>query len=316
MTSALVRRSAAAGVLFGANQAVPARGVHARRDGLGEGGHVGQRLGAVGAEHADGPQPAGADVGQRARHAVRHQPHRAGEQVRRRRPAAAVVDHVEADAGAVRQQLGGHVRAARRPGRRHVELARPHARLLDEALRRRDRALRVRDQDERHHRDVGDGREVALGVVADPRQHGGVDRHRPDGAGDEGVAVVGACRRLHRRRAGAAAAVLHDDGVRPAPAQLLGDEARDDVGALAGREGHDQPHRPLGPGGGRLGQRRRGEEAERQRAQGAAAGEDVHGCFLRCLGRLEHDPFRRNRRSGDPSPQHRRKREPTSPTTP
>ena len=76
------------------------------------------------------------------------------------------------------------------------------------------------------------------------RRAGGIARRHH---GDRVAVRVGARRNLGADRAAGARAVVDDELL----AELLGQprrqQARDDVGAAAGRERHDHAHRPLGP---------------------------------------------------------------------
>ena len=77
--------------------------------------------------------------------------------------------------------------------------------------------------------------------------------------------------------AAGAGSVLHDDGLAQFSAQLVGDEARRDVGGAAGRVAHDQFDRLAGVG------LREGESvAEGCGAQGCGDEQftTCHACFL------------------------------------
>ena len=94
---------------------------------------------------------------------------------------------------------------------------------------------------------------------------GGVDRFEM-GAEQQGVAV--ARLREHvagRDHAGGGRLVLHDDALAERVAELVGDEARRDIGRPAGAEADDQPDRPR-----RIGLLRIRRTGEREQGEGAA----------------------------------------------
>ena len=106
----------------------------------------------------------------------------------------------------------------------------------------------MHDQYERAGREHGYGREVARVIVWELLVEGRVAR--VGGGRDERRLSVG--RRLgddgRSDRAACAGAVLHHDRLAPRLVQLLSDHAREDVGAAAGRKGHDDAYRAAGIG--------------------------------------------------------------------
>jgi len=103
----------------------------------------------------------------------------------------------------------------------------------------------VSDERERHQRDHADRGKVPVGVIRRLLQvrH---DRYRPARRGEQGVAVGQA---LHGHvgadRAAGAGAVVDDERLPERLLQLLGHQARGDIGGLPRRPGHDDFHRPV-----------------------------------------------------------------------
>ena len=163
---------------------------------------------------------------------------------------------------------------AGRPGRGETE--RPGLRLgeRDQLADVLDRQARVRGDDERRHRDQRDRREIALGVVGDFRVDVVVDRDLRRRAHEERVAVGRRfCHQVGAYHPARADAVLDHHRLAPMLAHLLADRARDEIGAPAGGERHDDADRF---GGIRLCEDCGGPQGERDQA-GAAFHRFVSG---------------------------------------
>ena len=161
-----------------------------------------------------------------------------------------LVGHVgEVDAGHGGEQRGGEMREARHAGRAVVERA-------GLGLGQRDQLGDVVHREPRiDHQHIGRGadhhdrREILDRIVRQVSAQTHRHRVRARGGDADRVAVG---RRLGDRvgadiAAGADPVVDHDLLAQPGP-QPLRQDARDDVGAAAGRERHDQPDRPVRPG--------------------------------------------------------------------
>ncbi|MNN12870.1 hypothetical protein D3C81_1258790 [compost metagenome] len=100
--------------------------------------------------------------------------------------------------------------------------------------------LRRGQEDQRHREHPGDRREVLARIVVDLLVERLVDGHRA-AAHDQCVAIGRGLRGdFHADIAAGAGAVFHHDGLAELLAEPLGQGAREDVGGLSGREGHDQ----------------------------------------------------------------------------
>jgi hypothetical protein len=135
--------------------------------------------------------------------------------------------------------------------------------IRDQLLHAVDRQLGIHDDDHRDDHDAGDRREILDRIVGQLLEQEGIGRVRRVGGHEQRVAV----RRRFRRGLGAddgrsARLVVDDEGLIEGGLELVGDEARDDVGGAAGGEGHDDPHRPVGIALGP--DRRGGGEADNQ----------------------------------------------------
>jgi len=176
------------------------------------------------------------------------------------------------------KQRGGEMREARHSRRAVVERA-------GLGLRERDELCEiVRGQARENHQhirlaaDHADGREILDRVVGE----GAAERRRNRLRARRGDADSGAVGRRLRHRldadiAAGAGAVFDHDLCAEGRRELLRDDARNDVGAAAGRERHDQADRSLRPravcglrGGG--GRKRGARNQERDKADHAVLG--------------------------------------------
>jgi hypothetical protein len=183
--------------------------------------------------------------------------------------------------------------AAAGPGRRIVELAGIALGRRDQFADRFRRNGRVHQHDQRARGDQPDRREIPSRVVADILIERRIDRERAGAAETERIAVGRGFRDLARRdRAAGAALVLDHDLLAERAAHLLGDDARHQVIAAAGRVGNHQRDRPrrivLARG------RHRGEQRNTRRKQ--------HGTFRHHASSRRHDhaelPARQNETAG------------------
>jgi len=118
---------------------------------------------------------------------------------------------------------------------------------LLQVLRRHVR--RVDHEDVRHLREQRDRHEILVDVVRQLREHVRIHRERADVADDDRVAVrLGARDLLHRDVACSARLVVDDHLLAERLRHLRRHRARDDLGAAARRERHDEPHRLRRPG--------------------------------------------------------------------
>jgi hypothetical protein len=155
------------------------------------------------------------------------------------------------------------VRQARRG--RPIELARLRARRLHQ-LRKR---IHLQQGRRRHAEKVidhwCDRHQVGGRIVRQALVQQGIERDHAGEGEQEGVVVACAEERTDGGNAVGALAVLHHDGLAPAFAQPLGDEAPCQVRTAAGRQWNDEPHGLFRPAlerrlGRWLRQRRTGDE--------------------------------------------------------
>ena len=145
-----------------------------------------------------------------------------------------------------------------------IDLARVCLRVRDEFLQRVDRHGTRDDEHVRRAAEHRDRREILDGVVAEIALHRRVCRVGGDVADHQRVAV-----RLRPRDglrgdcAAGARDVLDDEGLAQRCAQLVGDQARDEVHATAGRLRRDDLHRPA-----RIGVLREGGRGRRDEGNG------------------------------------------------
>ncbi len=185
------------------------------------------------------------------------------------RAAALERDVDERDAGTLRQNLGVDLLIAADAGAAETHPARMSLGIGDEVgegLRRRSVGREVRGGGEKEHRHVRERRDdLQVALVVDLQFLGEQDRRQPIGrdiADHQGVAVrPGARGLLDRDDAGGPRLVFHEHAATESLPQLLGVEARDDVGQPAGRVGHDDADRLRREGGLRPGGGRDAEEA-------------------------------------------------------
>ncbi len=178
---------------------------------------------------------------QRRGQVVIHDVDLAGQRVVQRRAHAAVRHVHQVGARGHLEQLAHHVRDRAVAGRRVGQLARFALGQLDQVGDVLGRNLGVDGHDVRHGGQVRDGREVLLAVERQVRVDGRVDAVRADGGDAQDVAVGRAAgdEGAADRTAGAAAVFDHH-GLAQFLAQLVGEQAADDVGRASGRERNDQ----------------------------------------------------------------------------
>jgi hypothetical protein len=127
----------------------------------------------------------------------------------------------------------------------------------------RERLGRLRGRTHQHHGGLPhhrDRREIALGVVAQLGVQPRRDAVAVDVRHQQRVAVARLLgHEVGRDDAGRARLVVDDDGDVPQHLQLLPQDARQHVGAPAGRKADDQLHRPAGQIGLRSSPRGRGQ---------------------------------------------------------
>jgi hypothetical protein len=108
----------------------------------------------------------------------------------------------------------------------------------------------MRHDDQRHQEDVRDRQEVGQRLVGQVGIQAGIDAERAARHDHQRVAVWrGHLAVLGGRDTAAASLVLDDDLLLPLLRQLLGHQAREDIGSLSGRERHDEAHGLVGPRG-------------------------------------------------------------------
>ena len=101
--------------------------------------------------------------------------------------------------------------------------------------------VRVHHQHRRHGRDHRHRHEALVGVVRKLGEHRRIDRERPDVTEDQRVAVgLRTLHGVHRDIAGAAGTAFDDDLLLPGFGELRSDQARQELGAAARRERHDE----------------------------------------------------------------------------
>ena len=145
------------------------------------------------------------------------------------------------------EELGGEVRGGAVSLRGVIQLSRIAFHQLDELLHRCRGDFRIHQQ---HVRDRGDHahRHELRRVVPELRIEQPVDHQRRRRRGEQRVAVgLGLVRRGRADVAGGARPVVDDHRLAPLLRQLLADVARQQIGAAAGRERHDDAHRLLRP---------------------------------------------------------------------
>ena len=232
----------------GCREARPAGGVEARQ-GVGDRrDEVERRRGAARRGERQRLDALVGDRAQRRRGAVHHQLDVAAQQVGHRRPAALVGDVHDVELGAHLEEFHGQMLRRARPGRGVGQLARLLAGELDQLAERVRREARMRHDHQRHQEDVGDRQEVDQRPVRQVGIEAGIDAE--GAARDDHQRVAVGCRVLAVLGGGNAAAarlVLDHDLLLPHVGQLLGHQAGEDVGGLAGRERHDEAHRLGGP---------------------------------------------------------------------
>ena len=186
------------------------------------------------------------------------------------RLARALVRHVyEARAGRLGEGLGCDVLRAAGARRRIAQRRRRAAHQREQLLHAARRHVRREHQHVRHHHDQADRLHVLQRVVGELDE---VRRDRLRGVrGDEQRMAIG--RRLGGDICGdgvrGAGAVLDDERLLQAVGELVGEHARDDVGAAAGRSADHDAHR-LG----------RVRLRERRAAGHHEAKQDAHQRFL------------------------------------
>ncbi len=125
------------------------------------------------------------------------------------------------------------------------------------------RQLRIGNQQIRRRRTDHDRAEIVVDVEPPIAVGIGGNRHQRAGRSHQQRVAVG-CRLHHSAgadRPRRARLVLHDDRLAPGLVQIVGNDARQDVGAAAGRKRHDQPDRMIGIVACRC---RRNEDAKQQ----------------------------------------------------
>ena len=141
-----------------------------------------------------------------------------------------------------------HVRRGADARRAVGELAGLLLRERDELGERLRRHRRIDDQDVGRGRGERDRREILDRVVGHLLVEHGIERQRAR-RHQEGVAVGrGARDALDADHVAGAGAVLDEELLLERLGEMLGHDARDDVGAAGGRGGHDDAHGAGGPG--------------------------------------------------------------------
>ena len=214
----------------------------------------------------------------------------AGQHVLRHRSGTAIGNERKIEPGHVVEQLGGQMHGGsvaavadrQTVGRGPGEGDHVGDRVPGKRQRRR--------QDERRLRQPADRRKIGEGIVRQLLVEADIDRERAGGAQPDDIAVG---RRLGDRidpdGAAGARPVVDHDRLAETLLEMRLQGARQDVGAAAGREGHDQADRL---GGIRLGRRRNtreGGEAGRQRDGDPRL---LHGVPPRQHSRGHHDVSR------------------------
>jgi hypothetical protein len=191
--------------------------------------------------------------------------HAPGDQVGQGRRTAVVVDVRHLDPGALLEHLAGKMADPARSRRGEIER-------LDTLFRDRDqfrdgigRERLVGDERDRLGRHHAHGSEILLGVVGQLLADGRIDQQRV-GGDQHGVAVGGRLGERRRRhdRAGARAVLDHDGLASPARGEEIREDARHHVGRPAGRERHQELHRPRGKVGRALRRRAGGGGEQRE----------------------------------------------------
>src|SRR6266571_2791022 len=251
----------------GGEEAEPADGCVAGEAGFGDGRELGQGFGAPGAGRGERLQLAGLHVLDHGLRRREQQIDLAGEEVGDRLADALVGNVQQVDLGHGLEELGGEVRGGARARGGVGQLAGVRSRERDQLADVRGPDFQVggddvgRGGDERHR---GELRDVLFG-------------ERRGRAHEERVAVGGRLRHgVRADMAARAGLVLDEHLLLPNFGELRRHEARERVGAAAGRKGHDDAHRLRGEGlrgGGegenrqRFGERRDLRRGEEQRAQ-------------------------------------------------
>ena len=175
-----------------------------------------------------------------------------------------LVRHVhQIDAGLVLEHLAGKMRLAAAAVGRVVDRSRLSLRQGDQFRQAVRGQRRVRDQELVQQHEHGRRDEIAPCIVGQLAVEVRVDRESGVGGHEDGVPVGRALGDGIRGDDGVRAGlVLHDDGLAPGRLQLVGELARHDVDAAAGRVGDDDAHRLRRP---RLAEGR-GEQASSRQA--------------------------------------------------
>jgi hypothetical protein len=114
--------------------------------------------------------------------------------------------------------------------------------------------------------------EVLQRIVVELRLHERIDCERPIRAGEQRVAIrCGARRHFGTQAAACAGAVFGHERLAERLAHALTAQPRDEVRIAAGRERHDQPHRLVRIGGGRMARQRAHKRRGRDRGEQCAA---------------------------------------------
>ena len=167
------------------------------------------------------------------------------------------MDRGHVEIGALEEQRHRKLRHAAEPARSVAQLARLRAHIGDEFGDGLHRQLAVHHQHERIGPEHADRRQVldrVIGHLGHGRQDHDLRLHAPQ----QRVAVGGRARdAFDRDRAAGAGAVLDHELLAEHVAEALRDDARHAVGVAAGRERHDDLHRPVRPV---LGLRRAGSD--------------------------------------------------------
>ena len=155
-----------------------------------------------------------------------------------------LVRHVDQPgAGAQVEELAREVVRGAEAARAEVELARIGARVGDELGQRAGRYRGMRHHDVRHLRHQRDGREVLDRIVVQLGVQRRADRERRRDQHDRVAVRRRARRRLRADVAAGAAAVLGHHRLPERSREAVRDQAAEEIGAAARREGQDEPDR-------------------------------------------------------------------------
>ncbi len=214
---------------------------------FGERGQFRRGRGSLERRHRQHPDPARLRVLADGQQSVDAQRDLAAYHVGDRLARALVRDVDELDACGRHQHFARQVLGAAGSGRGETERARLRLGEGDELLNVPGGHARIRHDDQGRDGDQGDRSEIAFGVVADFAEQVLVHsdfrwcRHQ-----EHGAIGGGSGHRLGAYHAARAGAIVHDHRLAPSVGEPLADCARDDVGAAAGRVGHDDPDRFAG----------------------------------------------------------------------